>query len=561
MIPIVENPFRMLGIAITASERKIIKSVSDLSLFAEMGESEAHIRDFPFLEDAERTSESVKAAYRQIEQPENKLFFSLFWFWENNRTDMQALEQLKKGEIEKSLSLWTSHKEMASNLKNLGVLYLGLSASARFPSHGRLNFFLKGIALLGQFLSSPLFVPYVQAVLGNGPAPDRKNISRRVADEICHVFKAYPTDKTAVKTFLSAFRTFPDGIFSYATRKLVAQPIQRTEAAIADTREKRSHAPGNADQHGEALVRTVLSDLAYLQHALPGDDLQYQVIADKLANEILQCAIDYFNEGARNTHEHDPGRKALKLVNSAASVGVGERIRNRIQENLPVMEAWVRAAPARARQKDIRLLMNDIADQLKRVSDGVSFHDRSRLETAQTLLDHCINKLLLIRESPDVSHAVCLELSSAVADSIMNLCMAHAHETRAYAATLRLMQQVGTLEMSSEVRNAYEDRTEQLNTSRENEMVSAIHAASEADEKEGYCYIATMAYGDYEAAELMVLRRFRDEVLSSYAFGKKFIRFYYKYSPGFVKRFGNSEQVNKAIRFLLDHLILKLDTY
>jgi hypothetical protein len=69
------------------------------------------------------------------------------------------------------------------------------------------------------------------------------------------------------------------------------------------------------------------------------------------------------------------------------------------------------------------------------------------------------------------------------------------------------------------------------------------------------CYIATMAYGDYDHLQVMKLRRFRDDVLSKSLFGRIFIRVYYTLSPAFVRILRDSERVNSLIRRLLDKWI------
>lgn len=69
------------------------------------------------------------------------------------------------------------------------------------------------------------------------------------------------------------------------------------------------------------------------------------------------------------------------------------------------------------------------------------------------------------------------------------------------------------------------------------------------------CYIATMAYGNYNHPQVIELRVFRDEVLKKSVIGNKFISFYYKYSPTLVSRLENEEYVNIIIRKSLDNLI------
>lgn len=69
------------------------------------------------------------------------------------------------------------------------------------------------------------------------------------------------------------------------------------------------------------------------------------------------------------------------------------------------------------------------------------------------------------------------------------------------------------------------------------------------------CYIATMAYGDYDHPQVMILRQFRDEVLDKSAFGKWFIKTYYHYSPKLVERLKNQRTVNSIIRKILNQII------
>jgi len=69
------------------------------------------------------------------------------------------------------------------------------------------------------------------------------------------------------------------------------------------------------------------------------------------------------------------------------------------------------------------------------------------------------------------------------------------------------------------------------------------------------CYIATMAYGDYEHPQVMKLRTFRDEFLRKSYLGRKFIKLYYKYSPLLVEKLKDKPKINDIIRTLLDKLI------
>jgi hypothetical protein len=69
------------------------------------------------------------------------------------------------------------------------------------------------------------------------------------------------------------------------------------------------------------------------------------------------------------------------------------------------------------------------------------------------------------------------------------------------------------------------------------------------------CYIATMAYGDYDHPQVMELRKFRDESLSKTILGCYFIKLYYNYSPILVDKLKDKPKINKLIRKFLDQLI------
>ena len=71
--------------------------------------------------------------------------------------------------------------------------------------------------------------------------------------------------------------------------------------------------------------------------------------------------------------------------------------------------------------------------------------------------------------------------------------------------------------------------------------------------KEG-CYIATSCYGSYDTPELLVFRRYRDNVLNKNLFGRIFIKIYYSISPLLVKIIGNNKVVTNFIRKQLDKI-------
>lgn len=83
-------------------------------------------------------------------------------------------------------------------------------------------------------------------------------------------------------------------------------------------------------------------------------------------------------------------------------------------------------------------------------------------------------------------------------------------------------------------------------------MIFIINKAAEDTVSLYGCYIATMVYGSYEHPKVIILRRFRDGFLAKSQWGRNFINYYYRKSPGFVKRFEHSKFSNSYIRVALN---------
>ncbi|MCD8289882.1 MAG: hypothetical protein LUC91_00080, partial [Prevotella sp.] len=87
---------------------------------------------------------------------------------------------------------------------------------------------------------------------------------------------------------------------------------------------------------------------------------------------------------------------------------------------------------------------------------------------------------------------------------------------------------------------------------------SRPYSSTSSSSSSGGCYIATMVYGNYSHPQVMVLRNFRDEYLAKRGWGRKFIKFYYKYSPRLVEKLKDHKGINLMIKGILDKFIIFL---
>lgn len=99
------NPFRVLGLPVTASVREIEKRASELETYAAMGKPKAYDTDFK-LSPVLRTSENVIESRKKLQLAEDKFRTSLFWFWSSNSVDELAFDLLRDGNLSKAVAIW-----------------------------------------------------------------------------------------------------------------------------------------------------------------------------------------------------------------------------------------------------------------------------------------------------------------------------------------------------------------------------------------------------------------------------------------------------------------------
>ncbi len=65
------------------------------------------------------------------------------------------------------------------------------------------------------------------------------------------------------------------------------------------------------------------------------------------------------------------------------------------------------------------------------------------------------------------------------------------------------------------------------------------------------CFIATAAYGSYGAAEVKILRNFRDQYLLTNHIGRDFVHLYYNYSPSMAQFISESAVLKHTVKLML----------
>lgn len=579
---IVENPYRTLGVFGGASTREIEKQKNAIKRYAEIGKQKIFPTDFSFLGNVHRNTESIVEAANRIEQSKNKVVYALFWFLNLNHIDDTAINYLTKGEIEKAISIWrkllTDYAPIEKNYSaflNLSTLLIQIGFK-----NNNIDYLLEGIEIKGKAISSSYFGGFVKNIAGDNIILSNEVIANEFSKEVLDALENSSIE-VEFGQLLSAFATFPLNVSEKIKKQYTEKPFQKIETAINNTKVRRERDPASACRIGTSLLASTKADLLFLNKTLGKNNLHVKSLTDNLANEMLQCSIDYFNEH-RELEDIDPGDETLKLIRLAKSIVSNGTVLNRINENLPTIEKWVDDAPEREKYKKVGEDIEDLVRTLEKFLKSANSiaNVTSLLADSKTRLARLLNTL----GSADKNYS---DLSNAIAGNAMGMLIqiinSEQESTRVqmspvsiYETVVKvrsLMDEIGKLKMFPEVRSRFNEnkiginnlftqisrlRTQATSSRTTYSSNTNSTSSSSSSSSSGGCYIATMAYGDYDHPQVMELRAFRDNVLAQTYLGRAFIRFYYALSPKLVTVLKNHERINKYIRKQLDKFIESL---
>jgi len=324
------NPYRIAGILSNFTERELQKQKAKTRAYSKVGKETKSEYDFQILDNITRTEESINKAFSHIQQNQDKVNFALFWFLNANPFDNAAIAYLKKGNEDKAVEIWekvTLNKEVNSKnfsaFNNLGTYKL-LSQ----------DHIKQGIEAKIKLIESDYFENFVHSVADKTFTIDNEKQIEILVDELLMQFKnQYSSSET-----LQLFSNCNGSTQKYLSKKFTEEPIHEIESKIEINKKKRKGNRSGAYEFGSRLFTNTKENLSLLKSILGTNDLKYKAVADQLANEILQCGIDYFNESKKNNSIVNYLESAKKLIKLADSIKVGKLTEQRIQDSLTSIE-------------------------------------------------------------------------------------------------------------------------------------------------------------------------------------------------------------------------------
>ena len=345
MNPIKDNPYRTLGLLAGASTREISRQTNRLHKII-TAEQEPPTDDFsfPVLGNLTRTEEAIEEATSKLNLDSDKLNAALFWFWNGNPiTDEVAFEALKDGDTEKAYQIWD--KLMVETKEDGKRFWRSVTEKNSSAFHN--SFVLEMLQTNGNkhtaivanlyFLESDFSQKFISTIADSTYKTNSKELQTNFLNDVLQ-----ETEKGNANLTLSKFVSIINGVDFTAKadflKSISRKFVNNIYIQIETAKRKRTANKTNAAKAGEELIKLSKNDLNQLKSIFGGQDFTYSNIADKIANEILQCSVDFFNHSQDVDANNDYHNTATRLAKLAEGVAVGSLVKERIKENLATLE-------------------------------------------------------------------------------------------------------------------------------------------------------------------------------------------------------------------------------
>ena len=173
--------------------------------------------------------------------------------------------------------------------------------------------------------------------------------------------------------------------------------------AISVAKNADSKNPEASLAAGTKLMNTTKAPLKTIKDIAGASSPQYQMIADNVAKQVLQCGINYYNN-APDSDVESP-RKAMVLQSYALSIAVGQLTKDRCKENYDILKQAVDNMPP----AEVAVEARKIKEELRKFCELPD-----RISHSVTLLNNTKPLLQTIKSRLGASNSFYLSLSTQI---------------------------------------------------------------------------------------------------------------------------------------------------
>ena len=366
---ITQNPYRILGVLSNSPLRDRVGNQNRLAAFAKVGRETTFPNDFIELiqEKPQRTAENISAANTSLNLDKDQLKYSFFWFIKGTPIDEIAIKHLQSGNFDKAKELFLK-QETYSSLINLAVL----------------AFIQKDITTGFNNISKVIHNSNFRTNLFEALGINNLVISE---EEVSEMFIIELLNEVSAKQLLSATTNQSDR--AIINKRALEEPLSKINSAISAAKSADTKNPNSQLEAGTKLMNSTKTALKEVKDIAGASSPQYQMAADNLAKQILQCGINYYNNAPDEDIESP--RKAMVLQEYALKIAVGKLTKDRCQENYDILKKTVDSMPPASVAIEARKIKEELR-KFCQLPDKIS-HSISLLNNTKPLLQTIKTKL------------------------------------------------------------------------------------------------------------------------------------------------------------------------
>ncbi|MCM1139951.1 MAG: hypothetical protein NC453_15400 [Muribaculum sp.] len=393
---VTHNPYRILGVYSNSPKKDVLSNLNKMKAFLKVGKEVSFPLDLPnYLPVLKRDETIVTTAQSSIELPIDQLKHSLFWFMKVTPLDDIAFNHLLSGNIQQAKEIWHK-KECVSSLLNLMACAIIENDNTSFTINADKLFQNYASELCTSInetlkLSSDQLIELLVNILNDDGSMDLSSLARIPG-----------TSSSWQKAFGAS---------------TVKPLIDEISSAINEAKNVKG-ASANYNS-GVKLMNSTKEPLTQLRGLLGTSDMQYQMIADKLAQTILQCGINYFND----SNDDDAPQKAMTLQKYALSIAVGSLAKERCKENVDILQKIISNLPPKQVASEVKFINSEL-EKFCKLPDKIS--------NSITLLTQCKPYIQKIKEILGATNTFYLKISTQIVGNALHNVIEEVNDAQNY---------------------------------------------------------------------------------------------------------------------------------
>lgn len=385
------NPFRIFGVPSNASAKEIAASQSKLKAYMAASKKVSFPLDsIGGMPPVIRNADFVGHAAASINLLQDRLKHALFWFIKpEDSIGSMAWDYLLKGDTAKAIELFSKRETIAA-LLNQGVLaFLSGNNVAGINSIGRI---IHDDGMRRSFVCEV--------------TDDAFQISE---DDLAELFfSTIFTEVDAFAVFQNMEGSASPWTMDHVRKYSIQKPFAFIEDAIAKAKSTKGEEPKVWWEAGKELSNSTHRVRLQLIGLVGEDDNAYMRLADKLANQILQCSINYFNNS-------DESRvnvlNAKKLAEYSSKVAKGKLIKDRCDEAVKVLNQKEKDLPPEGVEQEAKDILRELKDFCQKPD---------KIEHSVALLNNTKPKLQAMKTKLGATNSYYLKMSSQVVNNALH---------------------------------------------------------------------------------------------------------------------------------------------